>query len=182
MILAHTGGVLAGCLAAGIFAAIMSSLDSQTLALGAMFTEDIVRFYGFHDQLSEKQQVLFGRIFVVVFLVLAFVVSLFTTRSIFELGAWSLTGFSGLVPVFVGALYWKRSTKEGAAAAILSVVGLWPFFYVSSHAVEGAYSVAGTGLIPVGVIVPVSALTLFVVSLATTPPEDTDRFFPSQTG
>ena len=47
LILAHTGGVLAGCLAAGVFAAIMSSLDSQTLALGAMFTEDIVRVLRF---------------------------------------------------------------------------------------------------------------------------------------
>ncbi len=180
LILAHTGGVLAGCLAAGVFAAIMSSLDSQTLALGAMFTEDIVRFYGFDDQLSEKQQVLFGRIFVVAFLVLAFVTSLFTTRSIFELGAWSLTGFSGLVPVFVGVLYWKRSTKQGAAAAILTVIGLWIFFYASSLGVEGAYSVGGTGLIPVGVILPASTLMLIVVSLATTPPEDTDRFFPGQ--
>ena len=177
LILAHTGGVLAGCLAAGVFAAIMSSLDSQTLALGAMFTEDIVRFYGFDDQLSEKQQVLFGRVFVAAFLVLAFVASLFTTRSIFELGTWSLTGFAGLVPVFVGALYWKRSTKQGAAAAILGVIGLWMFFFADSLSADGAYSVGGTGLIPAGIIVPVSALLLVLVSLATKPPRDTDRFF-----
>ena len=177
LILAHTGGVLAGCLAAGVFAAIMSSLDSQILALGAMFTEDIVRFYGFDDQLSEKQQILFGRLFVTAFLVLAFIASLFTTRSIFELGTWSLTGFAGLVPVFVGALYWKRSTKQGATAAILSVIGLWLFFYADSLNVEGAYSIGGTGLIPAGIIVPVSALLLILVSFVTTPPRDADRFF-----
>ena len=59
LILDNAGGVLAGFLAAGVFAAIMSSLDSQTLATGTMFTQDIVRHYGFHDRLSEKQQVLF---------------------------------------------------------------------------------------------------------------------------
>ena len=122
---------------------------------------------------------LYGRMFVVIFLALAFVASLFTSRSIFSLGAWSLTGFSGLVSVFVGALFWKRSTKQGAGSAIVSVILLWIIFYVSSLGVEGAYSVGGTGLIPVAVIVPVSTVVLVVVSLFTRPPADADRFFPS---
>ena len=56
LIVANTGEVLAGCLAAGVFAAIMSSLDSQILALGAMFTQDIVRHYGFDGKLREDRQ------------------------------------------------------------------------------------------------------------------------------
>ena len=46
MIGLHAPEILAGLLAAGVFAAIMSSLDSQMLALGTMFTEDVVRHYG----------------------------------------------------------------------------------------------------------------------------------------
>ncbi|MCH7780693.1 MAG: sodium:solute symporter family protein, partial [Acidobacteria bacterium] len=45
MIDKHAPELLAGLLAAGVFAAIMSSLDSQTLSLGTMFTQDIVRHY-----------------------------------------------------------------------------------------------------------------------------------------
>ncbi len=180
LILDNASGILAGCLAAGVFAAIMSSLDSQTLSLGAMFTEDIVRYYGFGGRLSDRQQVLFGRLFVVGFLVLAFVCSLFTTRSIFALGTWSLTGFAGLLPVFLGALYWRRSTKAGAAAAILVTTGLWVYFYLDSLGAEGHYSVGGTGLMPVAVIVPASAVALVAVSRVTKPPDDVERFFPPQ--
>ena len=39
----HAGPLLGGLLTAGILAAIMSSLDSQFLCLGTMFTEDIAR-------------------------------------------------------------------------------------------------------------------------------------------
>lgn len=180
LILANTDGVLAGCLAAGVFAAIMSSLDSQILSLGAMFTEDIVRFYKFDNQLSERQQVLFGRIFVMAFLIIAFVASLFTSRSIFELGTWSLTGFSGLLPVFIGALYWRRSSKQGATAAIVTVVVLWIFFYIHSLASHGHYTLGDTGLMPVAIIVPASTLMLVLVSLITPAPDDTDRFFPAK--
>ena len=73
---------------------------------------------------------MFGRIFVAVFLALAFVCSLFADQSIFALGTWSLTGFAGLLPVFAASLYWRRSAKAGAAAAIGAVAGLWAYFFV----------------------------------------------------
>lgn len=180
LILDNASGILAGCLAAGVFAAIMSSLDSQTLALGAMFTEDIVRYYGFGGKLSDRQQVLFGRGFVVAILALAFVSALVTDRSIFALGTWSLTGFAGLLPLFVATLYWPRSTKAGAACGLVTAAGLWLYFYWDSLGTSGAYSVAGTGLMPVAVILPASAIVLVVVSYLSTPPADAARFFPNQ--
>ncbi len=180
LILDNAGGVLAGFLAAGVFAAIMSSLDSQTLATGTMFTQDIVRHYGFHDRLSEKQQVLFGRLFVMVLLALAFVFSMLTDQSIFSLGVWSLTGYTGLFPIILAALFWKRSTKEGAMAAVLLVAVLWVYFFLDSLGVPGEYSVGGTGILPVVVIVLGSSLAVVAVSLLTRPPEEaaTAKFFP----
>jgi len=170
LIFEHSGGVLAGLLGAGVFAAIMSSLDSQSLSAGTMFTNDIVRHYGFRDRLSERQQVLFGRLFVLILLGTAFALSLVTSRTIFSMGVWSLTGFAGLLPVILAALYWRRSTKHGVAASILTMVALWLYFYFDSVGAGGAYSVGGTGLLPVGVILPASALVLILVSLLTTPP------------
>ena len=112
------------------------------------------------------------------FLVLAFACSLFTDRSIFALGTWSLTGFAGLLPVFVAALYWRRSTSAGAAAATITTIGLWIYFYVDSLSAVGPYTIAETGLMPVAVIVPISTIALIAVSLATKPPTDVERFFP----
>ena len=59
MIQRHAPGVLAGLLGAGVFAAIMSSLDSQSLSIGSMFTHDIIRHYRIrfdpaNDGLSER--------------------------------------------------------------------------------------------------------------------------------
>ncbi len=168
LIVANTGEILAGCLAAGVFAAIMSSLDSQILALGTMFTHDIVRHYGFHGRLAEHRQVWFGRLFVLAFLALAFTCSLVASQSIFALGTWALTGFAGLLPLFAATLFWPRATARGAAASILTVVALWAYFFWDSLRFDGPYSVGGTGLMPVAVIVPAAALSLLVGSLART--------------
>ena len=53
MVVALTGPVLGGLLTAGILAAIMSSLDSQFLCIGSIFTNDIVAHYISHDRLTE---------------------------------------------------------------------------------------------------------------------------------
>ncbi len=172
MIVANTGEILAGCLAAGVFAAIMSSLDSQILALGAMFTHDIVRHYGFQGTLREDRQVWFGRLFVLAFLALAFACSLVASQSIFALGTWALTGFAGLLPMFAATLFWPRATAFGAASSILTVVGLWVWFFWDSLSVEGAYSIGGTGLMPVAVIVPAATFSLVACSWLTPPPRE----------
>ena len=166
----HAPELLAGLLAAGVFAAIMSSLDSQVLSLGTMFTQDIVRHYGFQDRMSERKQVLVGRHFVAAILLVTFLVSLGAGPSIFKLGIWSFSGFAALFPVVVAALFWKRSTKHGAAASILTVVALWLYFFARGWSVPG-YTVADTGIMPVAVMLAASTAAMVVVSLATRPPE-----------
>ena len=165
LIVANTGEILAGCLAAGVFAAIMSSLDSQILSLGAMFTQDIVRHYGFHGKLGERRQVWFGRLFVLAFLALTFLCSILASQSIFALGTWALTGFAGLLPLLAATLYWPRATARGAGLSILVVIALWGAFFWDSLGVDGAYTVGGTGLMPVAIIVPAAALALWLGSV-----------------
>jgi SSS family solute:Na+ symporter len=180
LILNHAGGLLAGLLAAGVFAAIMSSLDSQTLAAGTLFTHDVIRHYGFHDRMSERGQVLSGRAFVALFLAAALLASQWTSRSIFELGVWSLSGFAGLFPVVVAALYWRRSTRAGVLAAIATVVVLWVGFFAASYGSPGEYSVGDSGVLPVVFLLAGASMSLVSVSLVTAPPgaEVLDRFFP----
>ena len=178
LITTHAPGILAGLLAAGVFSTCMNSLDSQILALGTMFTHDIVRHYGFHDRMTARQELVAGRIFVTALLALTFVLSLLTTRSIFKLGIWSFTGFSALFPVVVAALFWKRSTAAGAIASVVTVAGLWCYFFFAAGS-DPDYSVGGTGLMPVAVILAASTAAIVIVSLLTRPPERAvlDRFF-----
>ena len=180
MIDRYAPGVLAGFLAAGVFAAIMSSLDSQSLSIGSMFTHDIVRHYGFHDQMSQKQQIRVGRFFVAGILSVTYLLSLISNRSIFKLAVWSFTGFSSLFPIVVAALYWKRSTKYGVFASIGSVTVLWSYFFLKGWQTPG-YTVGDTGVMPVAVILAVSAVALVSVSLMTKPPHPLtiQKFFPT---
>ena len=180
MIDLYAPGVLAGLLAAGVFAAIMNSFDSQVLAAGTMFTLDIVRHYGFHDRMSERQQILVGRLFMVGILIGTYLLSRVMDRSIFKLGVWCFTGFAALFPVVVAALFWKRSTKWGAAASTVSVIVLWTYF-VSVGWESRDYTIGDTGVMPVGVMLVVSALAMVVGSLLTKPPEAAvlDKFFPA---
>jgi solute:Na+ symporter, SSS family len=181
MIDLYAPGVLAGLLAAGVFAAIMNSFDSQVLAVGTMFTQDIVRHYGFKDRMSESKQILVGRIFMVAVLVATYALSRVVDRSIFKLGVWCFSGYAALFPVLVAALFWKRSTKVGAAAATLSVAVTWTFFVVRGWS-QADYTLGGRGILPVAPMVLVSVAALVIGSLLSKAPE-AERlaiFFPEK--
>jgi len=162
--------VLGGVLAAGVFAAIMSSLDSQVLSIGKMFTQDVVGHYIRRDLLSDRAQLIIGRIFVVLILGVTFGLSLISDKSIFSLGVWSFTGYAALMPILVAALYWRRSTKWGALSSLLVTGSLWIFFFFQGWGIPD-YSLAG-GLMPIVVIFGASCFALVVGSLLTTPPDE----------
>ena len=112
-------------------------------------------------------------------LAVTYVLSLFAKATIFGLAVWSFTGFSGLFPLVLAALFWRRATRHGAYAAIVTVAALWIYFFQQGFGVAG-YSAFDTGLAPVVVIFAASSLVLVVVSLLTPPPsaETLHRFFP----
>ncbi|MEA2560424.1 MAG: solute:Na+ symporter, family [Acidobacteriota bacterium] len=179
MIDLHAPGVLAGLLAAGVFAAIMNSFDSQVHSVGTMFTQDIVRHYGFQDRMSESKQILVGRLFMVAILIAAYLLSRVVDRSIFKLGVWCFTGFAALLPVVVAAVFWKRSTKWGAFASTVSVIVLWLYF-VNIGWKSADYTIADSGVMPVAFMLLVSTAAMIVGSLLTRPPEEAtlEKFFP----
>ncbi len=178
MIRLYSPELLAGFLAAGVVAAIMSSLDSQVLCLGTMFTQDIVRYYGFNNQLSERKQILVARLFVLAILAVTYLFFLVSNRSIFNLGIWCFTGFASLFPIVLAALFWKRSTKLGVLSSVVTVAVLWTYFFLEGWR-DPAYTVGGSGLMPVAVVFAASVLALVFGSLASRPPSRrvVKRFF-----
>ena len=176
-------GVLAGLLAAGVFAAIMSSLDSQTLSMGSMFTHDLLRRTRRGAALDERHLVLAGRLFVAGILLVTWAISLVADRKLFQLGVWSFSGYAALVPLVIGALYWRRATRAGAIACVLTVAVTWIAFFARAWGDPG-YTVGGTGILPVAVMVAASMTALVVVSLVTPPPRPATiaAFFPGRRG
>ena len=161
----HAQGLLGGLLGAGIFAAIMSSLDSQTLSLGNMFTQDIVRHYKLGGEMDELKQVWWGRVFVCFILGVTLFIALVASPAIFSLGVWSFTGFASLFPLVVGAVFWRRSTKIGAWSCLITVIGLWIYFFS-----QGPPTAFGSSVLAVAVIFIASSLAMVIGSLLSSPP------------
>ena len=176
------GPVLSGLLSAGILAAVMSSLDSQFLCLGTMFTNDIVLAKRDEDHpVDDARVVQLARWFIVAIVAVTYLLSLGTPAAIFDLGLWCFAGFAGLVPLVVAALYWRRLTKCGATASVVAMVVTWLTLFfgdMGGYPPDPRYKFLG--MLPVAAIVVVPTLVLVVVSLLTRPPEDSllARFFP----
>ena len=187
------GPVLGGLLTAGILAAIMSSLDSQFLCLGTMFTEDVVQPLRGSRRLTDQQELLVARLFIIAIVAVTYCLSLAEPRRVFTLGVWCFSGFSSLFPLILAALYWPRLTKAGGYACILAAAGSWLWLFAASDfAAQPNFTVnlpvplavdadGAWQLMPVAAMITLSTVAMVTVSLMTKPPsqQTLDRFFPS---
>jgi SSS family solute:Na+ symporter len=204
---AYSPDLVTGLFGAGVFAAVMGSLDSHILCLGTMFTQDVVDHYGLAGRMTENKRVFIARAFVVGLLGIVFLAAQYTSqRTIFGTGIWCFSAFSALFPILLAALFWKRSTKIGICVSALSVAILIPLFYcLAGYGEQEKYTVTSLsevlrhlknlfttghnkefspdGVLPVAIILPTSALLLVVVSLLTRAPSAATlaQFFPGKT-
>ncbi|HEY9171139.1 MAG TPA: sodium:solute symporter family protein [Verrucomicrobiae bacterium] len=205
MLTENTHVVLAGVLGAAIMACVMAS-DSQILALCTMFTEDVFAYYGGKQRFGETAQVWTGRAFVVLVTLIAYYIAvrLKDKAGIFELAIrFAFSGFAALAPIMIAALFWKRSTKWGALAAVLwvaaNMLGNW-FLYDYSASIapkpgqppvpifpelgglflRGPTNMTMFGYLPVMPMCIGSAIIMVVVSLLTRAPAQAtlDKYFP----
>ena len=166
-----TSPLLGGLLTAGILAAIMSSLDSQFLCIGTMFTNDIVVHYGGENRFTDRQKIAMARLFIVAIVAVTYGFSLFEPRRVFTLGVWCFSGFSSLFPLILAALYWRRLTAAGAYAAVLASATSWGvLFSMSGFGMNSDFTVAG--MMPVATMVACSTAAMVVVSLISKPPSE----------
>lgn len=172
--------ILTGLLTAGVLAAIMSSLDSQFLCLGTIFTNDIVLHAAGEDRFNDRQKILIARAFVIFIVALTYVLAIIATRNganVFDLAVWCFSGFSSLFPLVFCAVYWKRTTKAGAIACVIAALVVWLYFFNISG---GREYFVGPGIMPVTFGIAASTAAIVIVSLLTPPPSEAtvQKFFP----
>ncbi|MEW4529887.1 sodium:solute symporter family protein [Maioricimonas sp. JC845] len=166
-----TNEVLTGFLTAGILAAIMSSLDSQFLCIGTMFTEDVVLHYGGKKRFTDQQVVVIARVFIVLIVAITFGLSQLEMRRVFTLGVWCFSGFASLFPLVFASIYWRRLTKAGAYACVIAAFGTWCLLFRDSN-FGGNPNYLFLGVMPVTTMIAASTAAMILVSLATRPPSD----------
>ena len=177
---------LSGLLMAGILAAIMSSLDSQFVCLGTMFTNDVVVASAGKDKYSDKQLIFFSRAFIVAIVAVSYVLALYLQgSSVFSLGVWCFSGFAALFPLVFAAVYWKRASCGGAVACILATVATWFYFFYQDIFLDqgGKSEYLVADVMPVTFVFLASAAAMVIGSLLTQPPsrKTVDKFFPHST-
>jgi solute:Na+ symporter, SSS family len=176
---------LGAFLAAGIFAAVMSSMDAQFLALGSMFTNDFVAHYARKDRFSEKQLVRIGRLFIVFIVAISYLLALALRDSrVFNLGVWCFSGFASLFPILFAAIYWRRVTKAGVYASILAASAVWLYLFREADFGQARTEPLHYGLTPVTFIFAAATIALVLVSLVTRPPSaaTVEKFFTPRDG
>lgn len=166
----YFGPVFYGLLVGGIFAAILSTADSQLLVVASTFVRDIYEKIIYEriskrksrPPLTESRKLLLSRVVVFISGVLAIILAYVAKETIFwlVLFAWGGLGASfGTSLIF--SLYWKRTSKYGVFVGMIvgTVVTIaWKLYLKES---TGIYE-----LIPAFFG---SALAIIVVSLITNP-------------
>ncbi|MBR5222634.1 MAG: sodium/proline symporter [Clostridia bacterium] len=158
----------AGIILAGILASTMSTADSQLLAAASSISQNLVQ-ETFGVKLSEKKSVWLARISVIIISIIAIFLALDPKSSVFQIVSFAWAGFGAAFgPVVLFALFWKRTTKWGAFAGMLSggaMVFFWKFVIRANFkgTVLDFYE-----LLPAFIV---ACIAIVVVSLLTKAPE-----------
>jgi SSS family solute:Na+ symporter/sodium/proline symporter len=126
--------LIAGFLLAAILAAIMSTISSQLLVTSSSLTEDFYKTF-LHKEASDKQQVMVGRISVILVALVSISLAYDRNSTILTLVSNAWAGFGAAFgPVIIGSLYWKKMTRNGALAGMITgavTVLLWIYLPVT---------------------------------------------------
>ena len=164
---------IAGIFISGILASTMSTADSQLIAASSSVTKDIL-VNTFKMKLSEKKEMVIARLSVIFISVIAVILALDPNGSVFRIVSFAWAGFGAAFgPVMLFSLFWKRTTKLGALAGIISggaMVFIWKYVIAKLGGIFAIYE-----LFPAFVI---SAVFIIIVSLLTKAPDKsiTDTF------
>jgi len=110
----------AGILISGATAAMMSTADSQLLVATSSLTEDVyVKFLG--RTLPQRKLLQLNRLVMAIVAIGAFVLALFSTETVYNIVSYAWSGLgSSFGPVIVLMIYWKKITRQGAIAGLLT--------------------------------------------------------------
>jgi len=147
----------------GIFAATISTMDSQILVLSSSLAEDFYKRV-LHKNASSERIVFVSRISIFIVAILAYLIAFKKFSTIFDLVSYAWSGLGATFgPILIMGLYSKKANKAGAFAGILTggiTAAIWPYF-------DHLFSLKMPSIIPGFVL---SMLAIYLFSKITTKP------------
>jgi len=111
---------VAGFLLAAILSAIMSTVDSQLLVSSSALAQDFYKSI-FRRSASKKEEMIVGRIAVLGIAIIAILLGYNPNSKVLQLVSYAWAGFGAAFgPVILLSLFWKRMTRNGALAGVLT--------------------------------------------------------------
>ncbi|NLE25588.1 MAG: sodium/proline symporter [Clostridiaceae bacterium] len=157
--------IFAGFVMAGILAATISSSDSYLLIAASAFSKSIYQGIMKKDA-NDKQVLSMSRITLLVIAAFAMIVALDENSVIFTVVAFAWAGFGATFgPLMIFSLFWKRITRAGAIAGMVSggiMVFVWKLLIKPIGGVFGIYE-----LLPAFIV---SCIAIVIASLLTEKP------------
>ncbi|ROR27195.1 sodium/proline symporter [Mobilisporobacter senegalensis] len=157
--------LLAGLAMAGILAATISSSDSYLLIASSAFSKNIYQGI-LKKNATDKEVMNVSRIVLLIAALIGIIIALDENSVIFTVVSFAWAGFGATFgPIMLFSLFWKRTTKEGAVAGMLSgamMVFLWKLVIKPIGGIFGIYE-----LLPAFIV---SCIVIIVVSLVTKEP------------
>lgn len=164
----YFGAALYGLLVGGVFAAILSTADSQLLVVASTFVRDVYeKIVKKHTEIVESQRLKMSRYVVIASGVLALLLAYLAQDLVFwlVLFAWGGLGAS-IGPALIFSLFWRRVTRPGVVAGMITGTAVTIAWKLWLKSPTGIYE-----LIPAFFC---SALAVVVVSLVSTAPQESD--------
>lgn len=105
--------------AAGIFAAIFSTANSQVHALAAVYAIDVHKRY-INSKMPDRKLVFMTKWAILACSCISYLLMIMVPQNIFDLSILGLGGMAQLIVPTAGAFFWKRSGATAAITGILS--------------------------------------------------------------
>jgi sodium/proline symporter len=155
-----------GIFLTGILAATMSSSDSYLLIASSAFAKNV--YHGIMKKdATDKQIMMITRITLLVVAIVGVIIALDENSVIFKVVSFAWAGFGATFgPIVLFSLFWKKTTRAGAIAGMLTgggMVFIWKLLLKPIGGVFGIYE-----LLPAFLL---SCLAIFIVSRLTKEPE-----------
>lgn len=154
--------VFAGLVMAGILAATISSSDSYLLIAASAFSKNIYQGILKKDA-SDRQVMMVSRIILLTIAFLGILIALDENSVIFTVVAFAWAGFGATFgPIMLFSLFWKRTTRAGAIAGMLTgggMVFIWKLIIKPMGGVFGIYELMPAFICSCIAIVLVSVLS-----------------------
>jgi sodium/proline symporter len=154
--------LFAGIIMAGILAATISSSDSYLLIAASSFSKNI--YHGIMKKdASDKQVLRLTRIALIVIAIIAMIIAMDENSVIFTVVSFAWAGFGATFgPIMIFSLFWKRTTRSGAIAGMLTgggMVFIWKLLIKPMGGMFGIYELFPAFIISCIAIVIVSLLS-----------------------